>query len=63
MRTILTVAVVAFAAAASAWIFLAVDSGSHSVSDTFYGTAVPIGLVWLVALAVASVLRRTMTDP
>jgi hypothetical protein len=63
MRRALTVAVVAFAAAASVWIFLAVDGTSHSVSDTFYGAAVPIGLVWLVALAVVFVLRRTMTDP
>jgi len=51
------------AAAASVWIFLAVDSGSHSVSDTLYGSVVPIGLVWLAALAVILVLRRTMADP
>jgi hypothetical protein len=63
MRRILTVAALGVAAAASVWIFLAVDSRSHSVSDTLYGAAVPIGLVWLVALAVVFVLRRTMTDP
>jgi MYXO-CTERM domain-containing protein len=40
-----------------------VDSNSHSVSGTVYGAAAPIGLVWLVALAVVFVLRRTMTDP
>jgi hypothetical protein len=38
------------AVAASVWIFLAVDAGSHSVSDTLYGAVVPIGLVWLGAL-------------
>jgi hypothetical protein len=50
------------AAAASVWVFVAVDSPSHSVSDTLYGTAVPIGLVWLVAVAVVLVLRRTMPN-
>lgn len=51
------------AAAPSAWIFFSVDGGSHSVSDTLYGSVVPIGLAWLAALAVVAVLRRTMTDP
>ncbi|MDP9270499.1 MAG: hypothetical protein M3P14_05930 [Chloroflexota bacterium] len=51
------------AAVASVWIFLAVDSGSHSVSDTLYGSVVPIGLIWLAALAVVLVLGRTMADP
>jgi hypothetical protein len=63
MRTVLSVAVFGFAAGASAWIFLTVDSRSHSVSDTLYEAAVPIGLVWLLALAVVFVLRRTMTRP
>jgi hypothetical protein len=63
MRRILTVAALGVAAAASVWIFLAVDGTSHSVSDTVYGAAAPIGLVWLFALAVVFVLRRTMTDP
>jgi hypothetical protein len=63
MRRILTMAALGVAAAASVWIFLAVDSNSHSVSDTFYGAAAPIGLGWLVAMAVVFVLRRTMTDP
>ena len=63
MRRILTMAALGVAAAASVWVFLAVDSNSHSVSDTFYGAAVPIGLVWLVAITVGFVLRRTMTDP
>jgi hypothetical protein len=53
----------AAAVAASVWIFLAVDSGSHSVSDTLYGSVVPIGLVWLAALLVVLVLGRTMADP
>ena len=51
------------ASALSVWTFFSVDSSSHSVSDTFYGSVVPIGLVWLAALAVVAVLRRTMTDP
>jgi hypothetical protein len=63
MRRILTVAAFGIAAAASVWIRLAVDSTSHSVSDTVYGAAAPIGLAWLVALAVVLVLRRTMSDP
>jgi hypothetical protein len=63
MRRIITVAALGVAAAASVWIFLAVDSNSHSVSDTIYGAAGPIGLLWLVSLAVVFVLRRTMTDP
>ena len=63
MHRILTVTVVGLAAAASVWIFLSVDSRSHSVSDTLYGAAVPIGLAWLIALAVVFVLRRTMTGP
>ena len=63
MRRTLIAAVVVVAAAASAWIFLAVDAGSHSVSDTFYGAAAPIGLVWLVAVGVVLVLRRTMASP
>jgi hypothetical protein len=51
------------AAAASVWVFLAVDHSSHSVSDTFYGAAAPIGLVWLIALAVIALVRRTMPNP
>jgi hypothetical protein len=63
MHRILMLAALAIAAAVSVWIFLAVDRTSHSVSDTFYGAAVPIGLLWLVAITVVFVLRRTMTDP
>ena len=63
MRRSLVTSTLVVAAAASAWIFLAVDRTSHSVSDTFYGAAVPIGLVWLVAVAVLLVLRRTMRNP
>jgi peptidoglycan/LPS O-acetylase OafA/YrhL len=55
--------VLGVAVAASVWVFLAVDSGSHSISDTLYGSVVPIGLVWLAALAVVLVLGRTMADP
>jgi len=47
------VATVALAVAASIWIFLAVDAGWHSVSDT----------LWLTALAVLAIVRRTMTSP
>jgi hypothetical protein len=63
MRRALITSTVLIAAAASGWLFLAVDRTSHSVSDTFYGAAVPIGLVWLVAVAVVLVLRRTMPNP
>ena len=60
MRRALITSALVVAAAASVWIFLAVDRASHSVSDTFYGAAVPIGLVWLAALGVILMLRRTM---
>ncbi|MDP9250346.1 MAG: hypothetical protein M3O78_03130 [Chloroflexota bacterium] len=63
MRRTLITSALTVAAAASVWIFLAVDRTSHSVSDTFYGAVVPIGLVWLVAVAVVLVLRRTMPNP
>jgi hypothetical protein len=63
LRAGLTWAVLAAAAAASVWVFLAVDSHSHSVSDTLYGAVVPIGLIWLVAIGVVLVLRRTMARP
>ena len=56
-------AVVAAATGVSGWIFLSVDSRSHSVSDTLYGVAVPVALIWLVAIGVILVLRRTMTGP
>jgi hypothetical protein len=35
-----------------------VDSSSHSVSDTLYGAAVPVLLMWLVISAVLVLLRR-----
>jgi hypothetical protein len=63
MRRLLTGVTLFVAASASVWFFLAVDSTSHSVSDTFYGSAVPIGLIWLAAMAVILVLRRTMASP
>ncbi len=48
------------ASGVSVWIFIAVDAGSHSVSDTLYGSVVPIGLVWLLALAVSVLAARTI---
>jgi hypothetical protein len=63
MRRALITATLVVAAGTSVWVFLAVDRSSHSVSDTFYGAAVPIGLVWLVALGVIAVVRRTMPNP
>ena len=57
MRRVITAAIVVLAVAASACIFLAVDAGSHSVSDTLYGAVVPIGLVWLGALALLAIVR------
>jgi hypothetical protein len=63
MRRLLIGVTLAVAAIASVWTFLAIDSTSHSVSDTFYGAAVPIGLIWLVATAVIVLLRRTMASP
>jgi hypothetical protein len=63
MRRALLTATLVLAAAASVWVFLAVNRSSHSVSDTFYGAAAPIGLVWLIALAVIALVRRTMPNP
>jgi len=60
MRRALITSALVVAAVASVWIFLAVDRTSHSVSDTFYEAAIPIGLVWLAALGVILVLRRTI---
>jgi hypothetical protein len=55
--------IVAVASAISVWVFITVDAGSHSVSDTLYGSAVPIGLVWLVAVAALAAMARTMEHP
>jgi hypothetical protein len=63
MRRPLLTATLVLAAAASVWVFLALDSSSHSVSDTLYGAAAPIGLVWLIAVAVIALVRRTMPNP
>lgn len=52
--------VLAGAAVASVAIVVTVDAGSHSASDTLYGVVGPIGLVWLVALAVSVLAVRTM---
>ena len=57
MQRAITAATVVIAIAASAWIFFAVDAGSHSVSDTLYGAVVPIGLVWLGALALLATVH------
>ena len=57
MPRAITTATLVLAVAASVWIFLAVDTGSHSVSDTLYGAVVPIGLVWLGALALLATVR------
>ena len=37
MRRALITSTLVVTAAASVWVFVAVDSTSHSVSDTFYG--------------------------
>ena len=63
VRILLTTGTLVVAAAASLWVLLAVDRTSHSVSDTIYGAAPPIGLIWLVAVTVVLVLRRTMASP
>lgn len=63
IRRVAQALAIILALAASVWIFGAVDAGSHSVSDTLYGVVVPIGLVWLAALAVLAMVRRTMTSP
>ena len=57
MQRTTTAAIVVIAVAASVWILLAVDAGSHSVSDTLYGAVVPVGLVWLGALALLATVR------
>jgi hypothetical protein len=62
VRPLLTSITLVVATAASAWALLAVDRTSHSVSDTLYGAAVPIGLIWLVAVTVVFVLSRTMAS-
>jgi hypothetical protein len=48
------------AGAASTWIFTSVDAGSHSASDTLYGAALPLAIVWASAVAVLVVAARTM---
>lgn len=61
MRRLVAVAralVYALAAAILAWSFIAIDSNSHSVSDTLIGF-VPIAvLVVAVAIGVDVILRR-----
>jgi hypothetical protein len=50
-------AIVAGAAVASAAVFVAVDSHSHSASDTFYGMVVPESVVVAVAAAALLLVR------
>jgi K+ transporter len=57
MQRATTAAIVVIAVAASVLIFLAVDAGSHSVSDTLYGAVVPVGFVWLGALGLLATMR------
>jgi hypothetical protein len=54
----LTRAVVLAAAVATIAVFLAVDSHSHSVSDTFYGMVVPEAIVLAIAAAAVLFLQR-----
>jgi len=63
VRRLAALTVLTVALGASVWIFLGVDAGSHSVSDTLDGVVAPISLVWLAALAVLAIVRRTMTSP
>jgi formate dehydrogenase assembly factor FdhD len=60
LRRITIGLVLAAACLLSVVIFAAVDAGSHSASDTLYGAVVPIGLVWLAALAVSVLTARAM---
>jgi hypothetical protein len=52
--------IVLLAGAASTWIFMSVDAGSHSASDTLYGAALPLAVVWASAVAVLVLAARTM---
>ena len=53
--------VVLIAVVASVFIGIVVDRSSHSVSDTLYGAAVPVFVVWLVVGLILLVLRRRPT--
>jgi hypothetical protein len=55
----LTRGILVVVAATTAAIFVAVDSGSHSVSDTFYGMLAPEATVVVAALVALVVVRRT----
>jgi hypothetical protein len=50
-------AILVLAAAATVIVFLAVDSRSHSVSDTFYGMVVPEGIVVAVTAVALALVR------
>jgi protein-S-isoprenylcysteine O-methyltransferase Ste14 len=50
-------AVVLAAAVATILVFLAVDSHSHSVSDTFYGMVVPEAIIVTIAAGGLLLLR------
>ena len=61
MRVIRLLLVV-LAVAGTVAIGIAVDRSSHSVSDTLYGAAAPVLLLWLVvgaALLLLPYIRRT----
>lgn len=49
------------AIAASAGVIATVDQGSHSVSDTLYGSAVFLVLIWAMAGLTLVVMRRRET--
>jgi hypothetical protein len=51
------------ALAATAAIFIVVDSRSQSVSDTFYGMVVPEAVVVAMALTAWAVVRWTAARP
>ena len=58
-QAFLTRAVVLAAAGVTLVVFLAVDSHSHSVSDTFYGMVVPEATVLVVAAAALLLLKAS----
>jgi hypothetical protein len=60
VRRVVASGVMLLAGAASTWIFTSVDAGSHSASDTLYGAALPLAIVWASAVAVLVVAARTM---
>lgn len=57
MRT-LRIAAITVGGLATIAIGVVVDPASHSVSDTLYGAAVPVLLVWLAVAGVLLLPRR-----